>query len=84
MFRLAGFKRNLVECFELLIGSGEPRFEVSHIELNALSTKDLTYVLDVDRDGVLQFDDGVLVYYEVTVFKAGIRQTMPKGKPRLG
>ena len=73
MFRLTGFKSNLVECFKLLIGSGETRYEVSHIELNALLTKDLTYVLDVDRDGVLQFGDGVLVYCEVTISKAGIR-----------
>jgi hypothetical protein len=80
---LTGLERDLVKRFKLLVGSGETRYEVSNIELNALSAKDFSHVLYVKGDSVSQLDCSILSYDEVTVFEAGVGQSMTKGESRL-
>ena len=84
LLRFTRLKRDFVERFKLLIRSRKTRDEVSDIKLDALATKDLADIPNVDGDGVVQVGCGMLGRNEVTVFKAGIRQSVTKGEPGLG
>ena len=84
LLRFTRLKRDFVERFKLLIRSWKTRDKVSDVELDALATKDLADIPNVNGDGVVQVVCGMLGRDEITVFKAGIRQSVTKGEPGLG